>query len=218
MLRPIQLARPLGLPIHCATRSSIRSFALSRSKSTSAKAAKKTVEAANKTLSWPEYLAIRGGKRKWQIAVSIPCALLGFFGGAAYFGSLETDPTKPIMGIDPFFFYGACTVGSTGLGLLVGPSIGVALWRARHRAQLALVDAMDREFYRRIAKNRVDASLQSPTHPVPDYYGMREDWVVAPISTGVFQLGMKPVISDRHIYQWLRDQGKYKRKVLFAEK
>lgn len=30
-------------------------------------------------------------------AITIPCALLGFFGGAAYFGALETDPTKPIM-------------------------------------------------------------------------------------------------------------------------
>jgi len=34
---------------------------------------------------------------------------------------------------------------------------------------------MDREFYHRIAKNRVDASLQSPTHPVPDYYGTYPD-------------------------------------------
>lgn len=58
-----------------------------------------------------------------------------------------------------------------GLGALVGPSIGSALWRAKHKNQLALVDAMDREFYRRVAKNRVDASLQSPTQPVPDYYG-----------------------------------------------
>lgn len=58
-----------------------------------------------------------------------------------------------------------------GIGALIGPSIGAAAWRVRHRAQLAAVDTMDREFYRRIAKNRVDASLQSPTHPVPDYYG-----------------------------------------------
>ncbi|KAG5644226.1 hypothetical protein DXG03_008821 [Asterophora parasitica] len=102
--------------------------------------------------------------------VTIPCALLGFLGGAAYFGTLETDPTKPVMGIDPFFFYGICTVGCMGAGALIGPSIGSAIWRNSHRKQLALVDAMDREFYQRIARNRVDASLQSPTHPVPDYY------------------------------------------------
>lgn len=27
----------------------------------------------------------------------IPCALLGFVGGAAYFGNLDVDPMKPIM-------------------------------------------------------------------------------------------------------------------------
>ncbi|KAF8077644.1 mitochondrial import protein Pam17 [Lyophyllum atratum] len=148
----------------------MRGSSLARPFTLSARSKNAVTEEA-KTLTWPEYLAIRGGKRKWQTAITIPCALLGFFGGAAYFGGLETDPTKPIMGIDPFFFYGICTVGCVGVGALIGPSIGAALWRARHRNQVALVDAMDREFYRRIAKNRVDADLQSPTHPVPDYYG-----------------------------------------------
>ena len=30
-------------------------------------------------------------------AVTIPSSLLGLVGGVAYFGSLETDATKPIM-------------------------------------------------------------------------------------------------------------------------
>ncbi|KAG6817777.1 hypothetical protein H0H87_003185 [Tephrocybe sp. NHM501043] len=194
MLR-LTLPGPLSLSTRCAVRSHATTQTLVRFKSTSAK---KTGVNEVKKLTWPEYLAIRGSKRKWQMAVTIPCALLGFFGGATYFGSLETDPAKPIMGIDPFFFYGACTVGCVGIGALIGPSIGSALWSARHRNQMALVDAMDREFYRRIAKNRVDASLQSPTHPVPDYYGEK--------------------VGSLHQYrQWLRDQGKYKRKALLPE-
>lgn len=40
-----------------------------------------------------------------------------------------------------------------------------------HKRVLPLIDAKDREFFQRIAKNRVDASLQSPTKAVPDYYG-----------------------------------------------
>jgi len=56
-------------------------------------------------------------------AVTIPCALLGFFGGAAYFGTLETDPLKPIMGIDPFFFYGICTVGCVGASQFINKKI-----------------------------------------------------------------------------------------------
>jgi hypothetical protein len=60
-----------------------------------------------------------------------------------------------------------------GLGALIGPSIGTALWRSTHRRLLPQIDAKDREFFRRVAKNRVDASLQSPAQPVPDYYGMQ---------------------------------------------
>jgi len=124
--------------------------------------------------------------------------LIGFFGGATYFGTLETDPTKPIMGIDPFFFYGFCTVGCVGVGALIGPTIGSAVWRIRHRHRLSVIDEMDREFFKRIAKNRVDASLQSPTNPVPDYYGEK--------------------IGSLHQYRhWMRDQAKYKRKVLLPE-
>jgi mitochondrial import inner membrane translocase subunit TIM23 len=60
----------------------------------------------------------------------------------------------------------------SGVGALIGPTIGSAIWRIRHRPRLAVIDEMDREFFKRIAKNRVDASLQSPTNPVPDYYGV----------------------------------------------
>lgn len=64
--------------------------------------------------------------------------LLGLVGGAAYFGSLEIDPTKPIFvrpkiphlnntpsktilrkGIDPMFVYGGATVGCVGASLYV---------------------------------------------------------------------------------------------------
>ncbi|PBK78816.1 mitochondrial import protein Pam17 [Armillaria solidipes] len=151
-----------------------------------------------KALNWAEYLALRGSRHKWQTAMTIPSCALGLFGGAAYFGSLDTDPMKPIWGIDPFIFYGACTAACMGVGYIVGPTLGSALWRIVYRRSARLVDARDREFYQRIAKNRVDASLQSPTSPVPDYYGER-------------------VGSLRQYRRWLRDQGKYKRKVLLPE-
>ncbi len=66
--------------------------------------------------------------------------------------------------------------GYTGAGAIVGPTIGTTLWRARHRSINRAIDAKDTEFFHRIAKNRVDASLQSPTQPVPDYYGIYYRW------------------------------------------
>lgn len=59
-----------------------------------------------------------------------------------------------------------------GAGALIGPTIGGSIWRFTHRRVLMHIDAKDREFFRRIAKNRVDVSLQNPTQPVPDYYGV----------------------------------------------
>ncbi|TFK36355.1 mitochondrial import protein Pam17 [Crucibulum laeve] len=195
MLEPC-FVRSVGI----STRSLGRQFAkkpfvLSRANST---AAETITEAQLQHLTWPQYLAIRRSKRTWQTAVTIPCALIGFGAGAAYFATMETDPLKPIFGVDPFFFYGFCTVGCLGAGWLAGPTLGTALWRMTHRSKLPLIDARDREFYQRIAKNRVDASLQSPTAPVPDYYGER--------------------VGSLHQYrQWLRDQGKYRRKALLPE-
>lgn len=113
--------------------------------------------------------------------------------GAAYFGSLEMDATKPILGLEPFIFYTGCTVACMGMGYLLGPTVGAACWRITHRRTMKLIDARDREFHKRIVKNRVDPTAQSATNPVPDFYGEK--------------------IGSLHQYrQWLRDQAKYKRK------
>ncbi|KIM62030.1 hypothetical protein SCLCIDRAFT_120341 [Scleroderma citrinum Foug A] len=154
--------------------------------------------AAAPNLTWSEYLEIRRRKRRWETAVTIPCTLLGLAGGVTYFGSLETDATKPIMGIDPLFFYGGCTVACMGLGYLVGPVIGSACWRLTHRRTMNLIEEKDREFHKRIVKNRVDPTAQSATNPVPDYHGEK--------------------IGSLHEYrQWLRDQAKFRRKAKFTE-
>lgn len=108
----VWFSHPMKLHVRCAGRQFTgRPVIFSKPKSTSATQPK---ELAKEKLNWPEYLAIRGGKRRWQTvgelwiivgkslkwnqqAFTIPCALIGFFGGATYFGTLETDPTKPIM-------------------------------------------------------------------------------------------------------------------------
>ncbi|KAJ6526271.1 mitochondrial import protein Pam17 [Mycena vulgaris] len=154
--------------------------------------------AASKELNWVEYFEVRRRRRQWQTIFTIPCSMVGFFGGSLYFGSLQTDPTKPIMGIDPMMFYGGCTILCMGAGYVIGPSIGSSLWRVMNRTSIARIDARDREFYKHVAKNRVDAALQSATNPVPDYYGEK-------------------IGSLRQYRQWLRDQAKYRRKALLPE-
>ncbi|KAJ3525341.1 hypothetical protein NMY22_g10618 [Coprinellus aureogranulatus] len=161
-------------------------------KSTAAKKPERIV------LTWPEYLAIRRSRHRWQAVSMVPGGLAGFSGGLAYFGSLETDPMKLIWGFDPFMVYGFLSAACLGFGALLGPTVGGALWRFTHRHQAHLIDEKDRAFLEHIAKNRVDASLQSATSPVPDYYGER--------------IGS---LSDYR--QWLRDQSKYRKKVLLPE-
>ncbi|KAJ7143179.1 presequence translocated-associated motor subunit PAM17 [Mycena crocata] len=187
-------------------RTNAKSTLLSRLKSTKSKVveaaarapAKAPVKATGNELSWVEYFEIRRRRRTWQTVFTIPTAMIGFFGGSFYFGSLATDPTKPIMGIDPMIFYGGCTLLCMGAGYVVGPSLGSSLWRAANRHSVAKMDALDREFFKHVAKNRVDAALQSATNPVPDYYGEK-------------------IGSLRQYRQWLRDQAKYRRKALLPE-
>ncbi|EIN07070.1 Pam17-domain-containing protein [Punctularia strigosozonata HHB-11173 SS5] len=164
----------------------------------SATAASSTTSESSESLTWPEYLRIRANKRKWEMATTIPSTLFAFAGALGYFGNLETDPTKPIFGIDPMFFYGFSSVGIGGLGYLVGPSIGSTCWRLTHRRIMPLYEARDKEFYRHLVNNRVDPSAQSTSNPVPDYYGEK-------------------IGSLQGYRQWLRDQARYRRKARWLD-
>jgi len=191
--------RPSPFALHCVSRRSLLATASRRNASISIRLKSTDVsQVAKDTLPWSDYLAIRKGKRKWEMALTIPCVLAGLAGGAAYFGSMELDATKPIMGIDPLLFFGGATLGCMGAGYLLGPIIGSTLWRVTHRRTMALIEARDREFHQHIVRNRVDPTAQSATNPVPDFYGEK--------------------IGSLHQYrQWLRDQARYKRKSQWPE-
>jgi len=191
--------RPSPFTLHCVSRRNLLPTASRRNVLISIRLKSTDVsQAAKDTLPWSDYLAIRRGKRKWEMALTIPCVLAGLAGGAAYFGSMELDATKPIMGIDPLLFFGGATLGCMGAGYLVGPIIGSTLWRVTHRRTMTLIEARDREFHQHIVKNRVDPTAQSATNPVPDFYGEK--------------------IGSLHQYkQWLRDQARYKRKAQWPE-
>ncbi|EJD53121.1 mitochondrial import protein Pam17 [Auricularia subglabra TFB-10046 SS5] len=155
--------------------------------------------APEQTLSWPEFMSIRKARRRWELATTIPTTVACGVFGCMYFFSLEGDSSKPIFGIDPLFVYAIGGVGCTGLGYLIGPSIGSAGWRLTHRARLALIDAKERELHRRIVKYRVPPELTPANNPrLPDFYGEK-------------------IGSMRDYRHWLRDQSKYKRKAIWDE-
>ncbi|KAH9966542.1 mitochondrial import protein Pam17 [Russula dissimulans] len=187
-----------SLALRCASRRNVITISTSSRRNVLSSIRFKSTDvsqAAKDTLPWSEYLAIRRAKRKWELALTVPCVLAGLAGGAAYFGSMELDATKPIMGIDPIIFFGGATLGA---GYLVGPIIGSTLWRVTHRRTMALIEARDREFHQHIVRNRVDPTAQSAANPVPDFYGEK--------------------IGSLHQYrQWLRDQARYKRKSQWPE-
>ncbi|KAG8796772.1 TIM23 complex component [Ceratobasidium sp. 428] len=149
-------------------------------------------------LSWSEYLAIRKRKRRWEMATTIPSTFLAFGAGLAYFGSIESDPTSLIFGVEPIYIYGLATVSCGGLGYLLGPTIGNSLWRMTHRQILPRIEARDTQFYQHIVKNRVDPSRQTATNPVPDFYGEK-------------------IGSLQGYRQWLRDQSRYRKKAQWPE-
>ncbi|KAG8721481.1 TIM23 complex component [Ceratobasidium sp. 394] len=73
-----------------------------------------TPHANEPPLSWPEYLAIRKRKRRWEMATTLPSSFLAFGAGLAYFGSIESDPTSLIFGVEPIYIYGLATVSCGG--------------------------------------------------------------------------------------------------------
>lgn len=67
-----------------------------------------------------------------------------------------------------------------GVGYLMGPVVGSYFWRMTHRKAMNLIEIKDREFHNRIVKNRVDPSVQSPTNPLPDFYGDYYSKIILP--------------------------------------
>ncbi|KAF7302380.1 hypothetical protein HMN09_00871700 [Mycena chlorophos] len=162
--------------------------------------------------SWSEYFAQRKRRRYFQTVrsdysnccnrilgrlgvlwVSASGCYETSYGASAHSPHLCSFSSTHPQGIDPLLFYGGCVILCGGAGWVVGPSVGGSIWRVFHRQSVAQIDALDREFFKHVARNRVDATLQSATNPIPDYYGEK-------------------VGSLAQYRQWLRDQNKYRRK------
>jgi import inner membrane translocase subunit TIM23 len=70
--------------------------------------------------------------------------------------------------LDPFITLGLTTFACGGIGWLVGPILGTAVFNWRiGKTRRESMDIKEREFYNRVKKYRVDPSGASASNPIP---------------------------------------------------
>ncbi|KAG0380033.1 TIM23 complex component [Mortierella sp. AD032] len=146
-------------------------------------------------MDWNTYFALRKTRRNYERAFMVPSALVSLLGAGYFFAQRDFDPT-PIFGMDQVIVYGIGTVAAGLIGLAMGPVIGNSVFRAANSRAKPLVDRMDTEFLKHIARNRADPAANSISNPIPDYYGEK----------------IKSVSEYR---SWLRKQREFRRKSQF---
>ncbi|KAF9157084.1 TIM23 complex component [Linnemannia schmuckeri] len=169
--------------------------ASSPAKNAQANSSKAAGEQQRETMDWNTYFALRKTRRNYERAFMVPSALVSLLGAGYYFAQRDFDPT-PIFGMDQVIVYGIGTVAAGLVGLAMGPVIGNSVFRAANSRAKPLVDRMDTEFLKHIARNRADPAANSISNPIPDYYGEK----------------IKSVSEYR---SWLRKQREFRRKSTF---
>lgn len=144
-------------------------------------------------LTWNDFFHLRRTQRKINVASSVFTAFLGSNMSWIYLSNMQIDPTQMIMGFDPLVIVSAGLVASGALGYLFGPIFGSQFFKLWKSKSLTQFNIKNREFLEHIKANRVDASSQSFSNPVPDYYGEK-------------------IGSIKAYRQWLRDCHSYARK------
>lgn len=151
-------------------------------------------------MDWNKFLSLRKQQRRLNIAGSVVTTVVGGLIGAAAVSQMElemseTEDLFTIFGFDPIMVAVGATIASGFLGYLAGPSIGTMIFKVQNKALLNQFNHKNSVFLKHVIRNRVDASRQSFSNPVPDFYGER-------------------ITSLKDYKQWLRDCNAYRRKVV----
>ncbi|KAF2810125.1 mitochondrial import protein Pam17, partial [Mytilinidion resinicola] len=123
-------------------------------------------------LTWNRFLHLRKIRRRISLVSSMISAV--GFTGAGIVTLTERDLDSwgaAALGADPMIVLGLGTVGFAGVGWLLGPFFGNAVFNAWYRNVRGQMEVKERAFYARIKKHRVDPTASSLSNPVPDYYG-----------------------------------------------
>lgn len=144
-------------------------------------------------LDWNTFFQLRKTRRRIQMVFSGVGGVVGGMAGGVFLGSGVVEPLLGQVPLDPFVTLGLMTFGFAGLGWLVGPSVGNAVFYAWKRPFRQQMTTKEVQFFARIKKNRVDPTNSSAGNPVPDFYGEK-------------------ISSVAGYRQWLKDQRAFNKK------
>lgn len=98
---------------------------------------------AHTQLPWNQFLALRKQRRRISLIASVLGAVGGLVGGTYVVTTQDIEgAVNKIYALDPIVIMGISTLSCVGLGWLLGPFVGNAVFNFRHRAlrsQIALV-------------------------------------------------------------------------------
>lgn len=149
---------------------------------------------AQQTLTWDEFLQLRRQRRYINVIASLATAVTSVGVAVPAIAASQIEDTLAAMtGLDPFITIGMTLTAVGGVGWLMGPFVGNAvfgLWKRGLRSEIARREKL---FYAHIKRYRADAMGSSVSNPVPDYYGEK----------------IRSVADYR---RWLKDQRAFVRK------
>jgi import inner membrane translocase subunit TIM23 len=144
-------------------------------------------------MKWQEFFTIKKRQQRVGLGLGLFTGFVTLQVSGAYFLLYRKFDPKPIMGVDPTIWYFGGILACGAAGYVAGSLGGPSFYRLFYNTKL--YDQMNREFTRRISKNRPQELWQvgaGDNVRVLDYYGER-------------------VFSLQDYRKWLRIQKNFKR-------
>jgi len=91
-------------------------------------------------------LRLRKIRRYYNLSASIGCAVATTFVGMSLLAQQNIQALgQQFFGLDPMVVIGVWTVGSAGIGWLLGPLVGSALFKMVHRSSVVEMAAVSQD-------------------------------------------------------------------------
>ena len=122
-------------------------------------------------LAWNDFFKMRKKLVTMQRVMGIP-GLLGFLTAEAAVLSMPIfDPTATIFDLDPFIVITAATFAGSALSFIAAGTLTRQVWRLMNKDAARQMDVMQKDFYSRISKHRVNVPPNPTRVTSVDFYG-----------------------------------------------